>query len=213
MTHTPKKRVPVPKSLTLFVIIYMSLCSLAALNQGNTEFLMYAVMMVVFITVLVYLHRLVGFSRAALWLLTIWGFLHMMGGTVPIPESLAPDGGSPVLYSLRYHPWLPRYDQITHAFGFFGATVASYESARSLLGAPRNIHLAITAGLMGMGLGAINEVLEFAATRVTDTNVGGYVNTGWDLVSNSIGCIAGAIWSNSRRFTDESEPIKNEADG
>jgi hypothetical protein len=38
-----------------------------------------------------------------------------------------------------------------------------------------------------MGLGATNEVIEFIATRLMDTNVGGYENTGWDLVANAVG--------------------------
>jgi hypothetical protein len=36
--------------------------------------------------------------------------------------------------------------------------------------------------------------VEFIATRITETNVGGYVNTGWDLVYNAIGAsVAAAI--------------------
>ena len=51
-----------------------------------------------------------------------------------------------------------------------------------------------TAGLLvlvaaaGLGFGALNEIIEFAATLlVPETNVGGYRNTGWDLVSNLVG--------------------------
>ena len=53
--------------------------------------------------------------------------------------------------------------------------------------------LAAVSLLMGVGLGALNEVVEFAATRFMSTNVGGYVNTGWDLVANLVGA-AGAFW-------------------
>ena len=43
-------------------------------------------------------------------------------------------------------------------------------------------------------LGAGNEVVEFIATLVMpDTNVGGYENTGWDLVSNLIGTVIAAF--------------------
>jgi hypothetical protein len=52
-----------------------------------------------------------------------------------------------------------------------------------------------------MGFGAFNEVIEFAATQtVPETNVGGYVNTGWDLVSNMVGSFiaAGLIWWKGR---------------
>jgi uncharacterized membrane protein YjdF len=189
----------IPRSLTLFVILYMSICSLAALNQGNTEFLMYAAMMVVFILLTLAINMRVHFTRSALWLLAIWGCLHMLGGTVPIAQRFVLGDGSPVLYSLRIHPDLPRYDQLTHAFGFFGATVACWESVRVLLSARKGVALSVVAVLMGMGLGALNEVFEFAATRVTDTNVGGYTNTGWDLVSNTIGALCAGVWCLNRR--------------
>ncbi|MFV1996026.1 MAG: hypothetical protein ACC661_11380 [Verrucomicrobiales bacterium] len=45
-----------------------------------------------------------------------------------------------------------------------------------------------------MGFGALNEVVEFVATlTLPNTNVGGYVNTGWDLVANLLGCALAAL--------------------
>ena len=39
-----------------------------------------------------------------------------------------------------------------------------------------------------MGLGALNEVIEFFLTlTLPETNIGGYISTGWDLVSNLAG--------------------------
>ena len=64
-----------------------------------------------------------------------------------------------------------------------------------------------TLGLMvlsasaALGFGALNEVVEFVATLlVPETNVGGYRNTGWDLVSNLSGATIAAtlIWLRSR---------------
>jgi putative membrane protein len=50
-----------------------------------------------------------------------------------------------------------------------------------------------------MGLGALNEMIEFSAVlMVPGTNVGGYYNTALDLVSNSIGAVIAIIavaWS------------------
>jgi hypothetical protein len=41
----------------------------------------------------------------------------------------------------------------------------------------------------------VNEVVEFVATLlIPETNVGGYRNTGWDLVSNLIGATTAATW-------------------
>ncbi len=190
---------PVPKGLTLFVLAFMSLTTLAALNQGNNEFLFYSVTLLLIIYILVEIHRKIRFTNTALWLLTIWGFLHMIGGTIPVSPEFVPGDGSAVLYSFRLRPDLPRYDQIIHAFGFFSATVACWEIVKSSLNAKQGLALSIIAVLMGMGLGALNEVLEFIATRFTDTNVGGYVNTGWDLVSNTIGTVSAGIWCLNRQ--------------
>jgi hypothetical protein len=45
-----------------------------------------------------------------------------------------------------------------------------------------------------MGLGAVNEVIEFAAVLLLpNTNVGGYMNTGWDLVANMVGSLVAAV--------------------
>lgn len=57
-----------------------------------------------------------------------------------------------------------------------------------------------TPGLMplcaagGMGFGALNEVIEFFATlALPETNVGGYINTGWDLVANTVGAAIASL--------------------
>jgi hypothetical protein len=49
------------------------------------------------------------------------------------------------------------------------------------------------------GFGALNEVVEFAATLlVPETNVGGYVDTRWDLVANLVGAVIAACWIATR---------------
>jgi hypothetical protein len=54
--------------------------------------------------------------------------------------------------------------------------------------------LMVLCAAAGMGFGAMNEVIEFAATiLVPQTNVGGYMNTGWDLVANLVGCAVAAV--------------------
>lgn len=193
-----------------FVILYMVVCSALAARQGNSEFLMYSVVMLFFIVLVLMLHRAIRFTPTTLWLLAIWGALHMCGGTVAIDPAFtdayrsAPDEASrpasAVLYSLRLHPDWPRYDQLVHVFGFFSATIACYQALRSLLRAPKSAPTAVAAALMGIGLGAINEVIEFIAVlSMPETNVGGYTNTAWDLVSNTIGaCVAAVVCLNAR---------------
>ena len=88
---------------------------------------------------------------------------------------------------------MPRYDQAVHFFGFGVATVACWEALRRWLPhSPRpSAGLSVLIGLMGLGVGAVNEVLEFLTTLlIPETNVGGYTNTGWDLVFNTLGATA-----------------------
>jgi len=51
-----------------------------------------------------------------------------------------------------------------------------------------------------MGLGAANEIVEFIASQTMNTNVGGYINTGGDLIANLIGAamVAFGIWLRQR---------------
>ncbi len=197
--------------LIITVVLYMLICSTLALIQGNSEFIMYAVVMVAFILIVLALHLRIRFTPLTLWLLAIWGLLHMCGGTISInPQYTDPfraattDADRPtdaVLYSMRLFPNFPRYDQFIHTFGFFSATVACYEAVRELLSAKRTFALACIAALMGIGLGALNEVIEFIAVLIfPDTNVGGYTNTAWDLVSNTIGATLAALFSHRRTF-------------
>ena len=59
----------------------------------------------------------------------------------------------------------------------------------------------VLSATAGMGLGSLNELIEFAATlTVPETNVGGYINTGWDLVANFVGALTAVtlIWIRDR---------------
>lgn len=135
-------------------------------------------------------HGRVGFSRAVLWALGVWGLLHMAGGIVQLDDGR-------VLYNAALVPWPLQYDRLVHAFGFGTATIACWQALREKLApvVPQTAGLALLVGLMGMGVGAVNEGIEFAATLVLEeTNVGGFENTGWDLIFNTLGCTVAAGW-------------------
>ncbi len=182
----------------ILVLIYMPALSVLAWIQGNQEFLFYALTMLVIIAGVYALDRRVHFSLGVLWLLCVWGLIHMAGGTVPAPTG---EEGR-VLYAWRPIDWLPKYDQVVHTYGFFAATFAAHECVRAAVtqGKPMRVSvgLAIALALIGMGLGALNEVVEFTATLIfEETGVGGYVNTGWDMVCNMAGAslAAAIIWA------------------
>jgi hypothetical protein len=158
-----------------------------ATDRGQT--VTYLLQLAVTFAVIAAIHERVVFSGPVLWALAVWGLLHAAGGILYV--------GDGVLYRFEPLPVLPRYDQVIHAFGFGAATVAVWQGLRTRL--PREtrpgVGLGFVVALAGMGVGALNEVLEFLSTRVlAETNVGGYENTGWDLVYNALGAGIAALW-------------------
>ena len=190
-----------------FTLLYMLAWMIAAVVIGNSEFVFYLVVMCVLIVLVGLVHRQVRFHIAALWGLSIWGLAHMAGGLMPIPSSWPILGESHVLYNWWIVPGLLKYDQLVHAFGFGLVTWICWQCLRTSFN-NRGMDVRPSFGLLtlcvaaGMGFGAANEVVEFVATLILPgTNVGGYSNTGWDLVANSCGAIiaAGLILIRSSR--------------
>ena len=148
-------------------------------------------------------HALVGIALLIAWIvylrasflslgwlgLALWGALHMAGGLVPTP-------GEAALYNTWLLPFL-RYDQLTHAIGFGFAGLAVWSYFRHDL--RRGVAGTALAWFGGVGIGGLNEMIEFLLTRiVAETNVGGFENTGWDLVANFVGASAAALWVRRR---------------
>lgn len=172
-----------------FTAAYLVVATPFAIENNNVEFLFYIGVVAVLSLLVVLIHRRVNFSHAALLMLSAWGLLHMLGGLVRVPVELT-DNGSGVLYSLWIvRDWL-KFDMVVHAYGFGVATWACWECARTIPGVKPTSGILALCWLAGMGLGSLNEIVEFAATlAIPGTNVGGYVNTGWDLVANAIGSL------------------------
>ncbi len=181
--------------------IYMPLFTVIALRRGSAEFLLYAGIILVLAALIVWKQRSIRFDLHILWGLSVWGFMHMAGGNIPVGD------GDRVLYSvelIRIYPHLHilRFDQVVHAFGFGVATLACYHLLRPFLNpdVTRWGVLAFLVILMGSGLGALNEIVEFLAVLcMPETGVGGYENTLCDLVFNLIGSLIAVAFLTRRR--------------
>lgn len=181
-----------------FTVAYLVPFGTICLRGGNREFFLYLVVMLGLLLLVAWLHARIGLHVGTLWGLSAWGLAHLAGGLVRIPSHW-PHDGTPVLYDLWIVPGWLRYDQVVHAFGFGISTWLCWQGLRA---ACRGAGVAIRPSpgplmlccLAGMGLGALNEMLEFfAVLTIPDTNVGGYVNTGWDLVFNALGAGIAAV--------------------
>lgn len=187
--------------------LYLLPAAGTAISGGKMEFVMYVLVMVILAVPVYILHRRVGLHPAALWGLSLWGLLHMCGGLVSVPPSWPTAGESNVLYNWWIIPERLKYDQFVHAYGF-GLTTWICWQALAAAFRFHKVQIAPSFGLLtlcaaaGMGFGALNEVVEFTAVLlIPETNVGGYINTGWDLVSNLAGTIIASvlIWLRSDR--------------
>jgi uncharacterized membrane protein YjdF len=166
-------------SLIIFSFIFLS--------RKNYEFIIYIGVILFFLFLILYTNKKVNYPNNVLWGLTVWSVLHMAGGGIMV--------GSKVLYATMLYPIVSepynilKYDQVIHAYGFAVATLVAYTVIRPSL--KKNFSwksLSFVVVMAGIGLGATNEVVEFFATIILpETGVGGYVNTGLDLVANMIG--------------------------
>lgn len=186
---------PLPRTLVVVTAMYLLAAAAGAVISRNGEFVVYLAVVVVLIGIVLAVHRRAPLSVACLWALSAWGAAHMAGGLVLVPWT------GDVLYNLWLIPprWL-KFDQLVHAFGFGVATWAVWECSRRLWAGRPGRGAAALCALAGMGLGAANEVVEFVATlALPRTNVGGYTNTGWDLVFNTLGAATAATILSRRR--------------
>lgn len=130
-----------------------------------------------------------GYSQVAVAGLCLWAIGHLAGGIVQLD-------GDRILYN-GLLPGRIHVDNVVHFCAFGTSGLVWWEATRPWLRAEpsRRLGVAVAVWLAGMGVGAVNEVIEFAATHVlADTEVGGYENTGRDLVANLLGAaVAGGI--------------------
>jgi putative membrane protein len=119
----------------------------------------------------------------------------MAGGGVLIGDERLYDL---MLFQLPNNWPILKYDQIVHIFGFFAATLLGYDLLKRYLKTTKKDTIVnIILVMVGMGFGALNEVLEFL-TGFLDKHagIGGYLNTMLDLCFNLIGAILAVIYIN-----------------
>lgn len=202
-----------------FNIAYLLAAIAGSIASGNSEFILYIVIMLILGSVVWFADRRVEFSPLVLWGLSGWGLIHMAGGLIAVPDSWPINGVHRVLYSLWLIPELLKYDHVVHAYGFGVTTLGCWEGLCAILTAKKNqvepskpvptLGMLTLCGAASMGFGGLNEVIEFFLTlTLPETNIGGYINTGWDLVSNLVGVtVACLLIAWSHQAADKSKSL------
>lgn len=162
--------------------------------RKNYEFLMYIGVIIFFLFIIIATNEKVHYPNSVLWGLTLWAFLHMSGGGLYVRGIK--------LYEIMILPisgtyQIFRFDQLVHIIGFGVATLVMYYILKPVLipGLNKWAALSIIIVMSGLGVGALNEIVEFLATVILpETGVGGYINTSLDLVADLIGAIFALIF-------------------
>jgi len=181
-------------ALILFNLAYLLPFTLYYLAIQNHEFLFYIFILVALILAVALAHRKIGLSAPLLWALSVWGLMHMAGGGLIIngtklyDQQLIPIWVTDNFYILAYDQFVHLYLYFVMVFLLFYLSRPAFQTRQN----PYSLYFLIT--LASIGIGALNEVAEFIAVLAfDDTGVGGYYNTAWDIVFNTLGSIAGII--------------------
>jgi putative membrane protein len=159
------------------------------LRSLNYEFLAYAGTIAVVTAVLFGTLRWTRFSNGIILGVTIWGLLHMLGGSVQTADG--------VLYAYRILPifdgggdfYILKMDQVIHAFLYGVVGLMFYHLLTTVVKIKSHtVLIAAIAIFAAAGFSIINEIVEFLATvNLPETGVGGYENTVLDMIFNLTG--------------------------
>jgi len=178
-----------------FNALYLLGGGLYFLRDLNHEFVIYvAVILVIFGSVFATL-KYTQFPIWMLWLLSIWGLMHVAGGAVQTADG--------VLFAYKIYPFLDaggemyilKYDQVVHSYLYGLVALMAYHILRLPLGVRGYTFLVGLAAIMiSLGISGMNEIMEFLIAISLERNgVGGYENAMLDLVFNFGGALIATI--------------------
>jgi putative membrane protein len=185
--------------VALFTTLYLVLGGAYFAQDLNLEFVIYvAVIVAIFAGVFATL-RYTRFPVWMMWLLAIWGLMHVLGGAVETRDG--------VLFAYRIYPffdgggefYILKYDQFVHFYLYAVVALFAYHTLRVPFDVAGHTFLvALAAALISLGISGLNEIMEFfIAISLSDHGVGGYYNAMLDLVFNWTGAILavlGYVW-------------------
>ena len=176
------------------ILILLVVFGILTVIRQNIEFMFYGITLIIFTYLLYIADKKYDFTPFSLWMFVIWLISHVLGG-------LATYNGT-VFYSIILIPLVGepynilKYDQIVHSFCYFAITLLVYRVITKSLRKDTKISaLYILTFLAAIGIGSLNEVIEFlAVVFIPNTNVGGYFNTGIDMIANSLGSLIAILY-------------------
>ncbi|MEK6872324.1 MAG: DUF2238 domain-containing protein [Nanoarchaeota archaeon] len=186
----------------IFTLLYTLFFGIYFFQRGNFEFLWYVGILILIIVLVVMLHKKYNFSNGILSAISLWGLLHMIGGMDINGVRTYARIIYPIFSSEIAGTSIFRYDQFMHFYVYLIVTCMLFYIIRSYIKKemPRWM-LSSLLVLMGIGIGAINEIVEFMPVLFLEaTGVGDYFNTMWDIVFNALGAIVAVMYLSVKRI-------------
>jgi uncharacterized membrane protein YjdF len=172
--------------LSIFLLVYF----IIFLIKGNYEFLIYVFVTSFVLFLVIWADKYFNFNKITICAFGFWVILHMVGGSLYFKGIkfynliLLPIIGEP--YNIL------RYDQFLHLYCYVVVAMIVYVIAKKYM--EINWYVLILIILAAEGIGAINEIIEFAAVVIAkSTGVGDYTNNALDLVFNLFGAALGTL--------------------
>ncbi len=191
------------KAVLIFSALYLGIGGLYFIQDLNFEFVIYIGVIVAAFALLFGTLKTTQLPVYVLWLISIWGLMHILGGSVPTPDG--------VLFAYKIYPFVDlggefyilKYDQVVHAYLYGVMALVFLHVLRHTLGAVKPMWIIVLLALMAsMGVSALNEIMEFIIAISLERNgVGGYENAMLDLIFNFSGAfLALCLFELYRKF-------------
>lgn len=177
-----------------FSFFLAGLLTLLTIFFKNYEFLIYAITAIILIVILYTTDKYFKFDQLSVWLFNIWLILHSLGGLAYYQGVRFYDL---ILFNLVGDPYhILKYDQFVHFYCYVVISILMWRVVHTTIKqSASNVVVCALTILSASGLGALNEIIEFVAVLILNTEgVGGYINTAIDLIANLLGAITGSLY-------------------
>lgn len=182
-------------ALYIFTATYLFFGGIYFLHDLNLEFVIYVGVIVLILGGVFLTTSQTRFPSWMLWLLSIWGLMHVLGGAVDTRDG--------VLFAYKIYPFMDmggdmyilKYDQVVHGYLYGLVGVMSYHILRGPFGVrDYGFMVALAAIMISVGISGMNEIMEFLiAVSIERNGVGGYENAMLDLIFNFSGALVGVV--------------------
>lgn len=177
-------------ALWIFNLTYLFWGAAYFIQDLNIEFVIYVAVIFVIVGGVLLISEHANFPHWQLWLLSVWGIMHILGGAVETTDG--------ALFAYRIYPvldlggefYILKYDQLVHGYLYGLVALMSLHVLQRYIAARTPAWLvALLAVMTAVGVSTLNEIMEFIISLNLENGVGGYENTMLDIIFNLLGAI------------------------